>query len=162
MDIKWRSPSPTHTPHHHHHHHFSFSLTPHRRPTIPPCGCGGEGDLPDLGDNQGGVPPPPRNAPGTPVCAAMVPGRQTGEEGEGDVGVRGEGGEGGWGRAGEREERGVQRNTKEEQTAIILLDPTRLSYNIYLIETKIQKSERLLPTHPSLQPKLAGRGSDIM
>ena len=35
-------------------------------------------------------------------------------------------------------------------------------YNIYLIETKGQLSGRFIPTHPSLQPKLARRGSDAM
>ena len=60
--------------------------------------------------------------------------------------------------------RRIRRSTKEEQTATVLLDLTRLHYyyNIYLIETKGQQSGRLLPTHPSLQPKLAGRGSDTM
>ena len=35
-------------------------------------------------------------------------------------------------------------------------------YSINMLETKGQQSERLLPTHASLQPKLFGRGSDTM
>ena len=35
-------------------------------------------------------------------------------------------------------------------------------YNIYVTERKGQQSGKLLPNHPSLQPKLAGRGSDTM
>ena len=68
----------------------------------------------------------------------------------------------------EKEYKEVQRNTKEEQTATVLLDLTKMSvwlhyyYNIYLTETKGHQSGRLLPIHPSLQPKLAGRGSDTM
>ena len=60
----------------------------------------------------------------------------------------------------------VQTSTKEEQTVTVLLDLTRLSmllhyyYNISLIETKGQQNERLLPTHPSLQPELARRRND--
>ena len=37
-----------------------------------------------------------------------------------------------------------------------------LLLNIYLIETKGQQSGRLLATHLSLQPKLAGRENDTM
>ena len=57
-------------------------------------------------------------------------------------------------------------STKEEQKTTVLQDLTRLFlwlqyyYNIYLIETKGQQGERLLPTHSFLQLKLAGRGSD--
>ena len=67
------------------------------------------------------------------------------------------------------EPQGLQRSTKnakEEQTATVLLDQTRLSfllhyyYDIYLIETKVQQNGRLLYIHPSLQQKLAGRGNN--
>ena len=60
------------------------------------------------------------------------------------------------------------RSIKEEQPATVLLDLTRLFvwlhyyYCIYWIDTKGEQSGRLLPTHPSLQPKLAGRGSNTM
>ena len=39
---------------------------------------------------------------------------------------------------------------------------TLYCYSIYLIETKGQKNGKFLPTNPSLQPMLAGRGSDAM
>ena len=62
------------------------------------------------------------------------------------------------------ESRGVQRSTKEEQTATVLLDLTRLSvwlhyyYNIYMIDKKDIKVQGFSPpTLPSLQLKLAGR-----
>ena len=64
----------------------------------------------------------------------------------------------------EEENKGVQRKNRQQQ----FIGPTRLSawlhnyYDIYLIETKGQQRRRLLPTHPSLQPKLAGRRSDGM
>ena len=67
----------------------------------------------------------------------------------------------------EKEYKGAQMNTKEEQTATVLLDLTRLSmwlhyyYNIYLIEIKGQQSGRLLPTHPSLQLKLVRRSNTM-
>ena len=35
-------------------------------------------------------------------------------------------------------------------------------YSIYMIDKKGQQRGRLLPTQPSLQPKLAGRGSDTI
>ena len=35
-------------------------------------------------------------------------------------------------------------------------------YYINVLEIKGQQSERLLPTQPSLKPKLAGRGSDTI
>ena len=34
-------------------------------------------------------------------------------------------------------------------------------YNIYLIKTKGQQSRRLLPTHPSLQPKRKGNLQEL-
>ena len=58
----------------------------------------------------------------------------------------------------------IQRCINEEQTATVLLNLPRMCvwlhyyYNIYLIETKEQQSGRVLPSHPSLQPKLARRG----
>ena len=56
---------------------------------------------------------------------------------------------------------GVQRSTKENQTATVYWTLTRLSvwlhyyYDIYLIETKGQKSGKLLPIH--LPPAEAGQ-----
>ena len=95
---------------------------------------------------------------------------------EEEVGEEGRKGKEG-GKGGEKERRrgggrvGVQNSTKEykriqkKKTATVLLNLTKLSVwlhfycNIYLIETRGQQSGRLLPTHPSLQPKMAGRGS---
>ena len=69
-------------------------------------------------------------------------------------------------KADEKDE-SAKRCTKEEQTAAVLLDLTRLYvwlhyyYNIYLIDKKTAQYKA--PPHPlSLQLKLTGRGNNTM